>query len=160
MTAPSATVPAPGALASPRTQGLLALALVQVCFGLFPVFGRVAMDGFSPFAVAAWRIGIGSAVLLPLALLAHGRRALPTERRDWATLAFFAFLGIVLNQGLFLVGLERSTPMNAGLVICLIPVFAYGVAVLGRRERFVGVRALGVAIALAGALPLFFAPRR
>ncbi len=134
----------------------MALALVQVCFGLFPVFGRVAMDGFSPFAVATWRILAGALVLLGLALVVHRGSAVPERRSDWVALAAFAFLGIVLNQGLFLVGLERSTPMNAGLVICLIPVFAYGVAVLSGRETLARTRVLGVVVAFVGALPLFF----
>ncbi|MEM9382163.1 MAG: DMT family transporter, partial [Planctomycetota bacterium] len=144
------------ATASMRS-GLVALAAVQVCFGLFPVFGGLAMDaerGFSPFAVAGWRIAVGAVVLLLLAGAIHGRRALP-ERRDLGRLAGFAVLGIVLNQGLFLVGLQRSTPMNAGLVICLIPVFAYAVAVALRRERLHATRALGVLVALAGGVPLF-----
>lgn len=138
-------------------RGLLALAAVQLCFGLFPVMGGLAMDparGFAPFAVATWRIGIGAVVLLPLAYLSFGRRAIPAAR-DLLPLALFAVLGIVLNQGLFLVGLQKSTPMNAGLVICLIPVFAYTVAVIGRRETFHPRRALGVLVALAGAIPLF-----
>ncbi|MEM6569379.1 MAG: DMT family transporter [Planctomycetota bacterium] len=146
-------VSAPGSMRS----GLVALAAVQVCFGLFPVFGGLAMDpvhGFSPFAVAGWRIGIGAVVLLLLAGAIHGRRALP-ERRDLGRLAAFAVLGIVLNQALFLVGLQRSTPMNAGLVICLIPVFAYAIAVVLGRERLHGTRALGVLVALGGAVPLF-----
>lgn len=152
---PSPAEPAPGQV----KQGLIALAAVQLCFGLFPVFGRLAMDaesGFAPFAVATWRIGVGSAVLLPLSFALFGRRAIPSKA-DLLPLAFFAFLGIVLNQGLFLVGLQRSTPLNAGLVICLIPVFAYSVAVVGGRETFHPRRALGVAVALAGAVPLFFA---
>ena len=45
--------------------------------------------------------------------------------------------------------------MNAGLVICLIPVFAYAVAVAARKERFVPARGAGVCVALAGAIPLF-----
>ena len=119
----------------------------------------MAMDGatgFAPFAVATWRMGAGALVLSALAFAAHGKAAWP-RRSDLPALMFFAFLGIVLNQGLFLVGLQRSTPMNAGLVICLIPVFAYTVAVLGRSERFTPRRALGVAIALLGSVPLFLA---
>ncbi|QDV08123.1 putative DMT superfamily transporter inner membrane protein [Planctomycetes bacterium Poly30] len=137
----------------------MALGAVQLFFGLFPVMGGMAMDpvaGFSPFAVACWRIGVGALVLLPMAYAAFGRRAIPALR-DFGPLAGFAFLGIVLNQGLFLVGLQKSTPMNAGLVICLIPVFAYSVAVLGRRETFHPRRALGVLVALGGAIPLFVA---
>ncbi len=137
--------------------GLVALAAVQLCFGFFPVFGRVAMDpvhGFSAFALASWRISIGAVVLLLVAFAVHGREAVPA-RRDLGVLLLFAVLGIVLNQGLFLVGLENSTPMNAGLVICLIPVFAYTIAVALKRERFHARRGLGVAVALAGAVPLF-----
>ncbi len=138
---------------------MIALAAVQVCFGLFPVFGGLAMDtevGFSPFAVATWRIGAGAVCLSVMAFAVYGRRAIPRPG-DWGALAFFAFLGIVLNQGFFLVGLQRSTPMNAGLVICLIPVFAYAVAVIGRKERVAPRRVLGVAISLAGSIPLFLA---
>lgn len=148
---------APGSSSGGVRAGLTALAAVQLCFGLFPVFGRLAMDaeaGFSPFAVATWRIGVGAVCLFAVALVAYGRRAIPA-RADLLPLAGFAFLGIVLNQGLFLVGLERSTPMNAGLVICLIPVFAYAVAVAARKERFVRTRGIGVVVALAGAVPLF-----
>ena len=47
-----------------------------------------------------------------------------------------------------------STPMNAGLVICLIPVFAYAVAVAARKERFVPARGVGVCVALVGAVAL------
>ncbi len=138
--------------------GLLALTAVQLCFGLFPVFGALAMDrvtGFSPFAVATWRIGVGAVVLMAIAALVYGRRALPSLR-DLPTLLGFAVLGIVLNQGLFLEGLQRSTPMNAGLVICLIPVFTYSVAVVLGKEALGGLRVLGVAVALTGAIPLFF----
>lgn len=156
----AAVDPSNGTFADPSVEvrrGLLALVGVQLSFGLFPVFGGLAMDpesGFAPFAVAAWRIAVGAAVLFALSLRLFGQRAIPA-RADIAPLTLFAFLGIVLNQGLFLVGLRKSTPMNAGLVICLIPVFAYAVAVLGRRERFHPRRGIGVVVALAGAVPLF-----
>ena len=135
----------------------MALGAVQLCFGLFPVFGRLAMaaeGGFSPFALAAWRITVGAAVLMALAAAVHRGRVL-VGRSDLLRLFGLAVLGISANQGLFLVGLERSTPMNAGLVICLIPIFAYGVAVLLGVERFDARRGAGVLIALAGAVPLF-----
>jgi len=96
--------------------GHAALLLVQLLFGLFPVSGALAFEpgGFSPFGVAAWRIAVGGLVLGGLALLLFRRRALPA-RRDLPALLVAALLGIVANQGLYLSGLERSTPANAGL---------------------------------------------
>jgi drug/metabolite transporter (DMT)-like permease len=133
-----------------------ALLAVQLFFGLFPLFGKWAFeapDGFAPRAVASWRIAFGALALGTLAFLAHGRAALP-RARELPRLALCALLGVVLNQVLFLEGLERSTASHAGLVMCLIPVFTFGLAVLARQERLSGPRAAGLALALAGASAL------
>ncbi|MEM9802286.1 MAG: DMT family transporter [Planctomycetota bacterium] len=159
LTATGRPVPRTAAPAAPGStgSGLCALALVQVMFGLFPVFGRLAMDpasGFTPFAVATWRISFGAIVLGLVAVAVYGERA-RIARRDVLPLLGLALLGIVLNQGFFLAGLERSTPINAGLMICLIPVFAYSIAVALGRETLRARRAAGVVVALAGSVPLF-----
>lgn len=132
--------------------GHAALVAVQVCFGLLPVFGTLAFmpGGFSPLGVGSWRIAGGAAILGALAFIAHGRRALP-ERRDLPLLVVCGLLGVALNQGLFLIGLDRSTPMNAGLVMTLIPVFTFVIAAAAGQESFSLARGVGVLIAMAGA---------
>lgn len=145
----------------PRPRGAAAghsaLLAVQVCFGLFPVFGILAFapSGFTPLGVGSWRIATGALVLGALAFSAFGREALP-RRRDLPRFLICGLLGVALNQGLFLEGLARSTPMNAGLVMSLIPVFTFALAATVGQERFNPVRAAGVLIALAGALLLLF----
>ena len=131
-------------------RGHLALALVQVCFGLFPIFGKWAFEAFEPGAIASWRIGVGSVVLLGLAFLAHGRRAVP-RREDWVWFLVCGVLGVALNQGLYLTGLSLSTAVDSGIVLCLIPVFTFAVAMLARQEGFRLSRALGILVALSGA---------
>jgi drug/metabolite transporter (DMT)-like permease len=137
--------------------GHVALAVVQVAFGLFPVFGTLVFrpGGISPLALGAWRIVGGSVVLGGLAFALLGRRALPAAA-DLPRFVACALLGVVINQGLFLLGLARSTPVNAALVMALIPVFTFVIAAAVRQERFSGLRAFGVGIALAGLLPLLF----
>ena len=134
-----------------------ALALVQVGFGLFPVFGMLAFapGGLSPLGVGAWRIVAGSLAIGTLAAVRHGRRALP-HRTHLPLFFACAMLGVAVNQGLYLTGLSRSTPMNAGLVMSLIPVFTFAIAAVSRQEAFSAVRALGVVVALVGTLPLLF----
>lgn len=136
--------------ASARLQGHLALLAVQVFFGLFPLFGKVAMRTFTPRAVAGWRVLVGGAVLMGLAALIHRRAALPA-RRDLLRLQVCALLGIALNQVLYLEGLQRAPSVNAALIMVLIPVFVFALAVLVRQERLVKVRALGVFVAAVGA---------
>lgn len=136
--------------------GHAALLLVQLLFGLFPVSGALAFEpgGFSPFGVAAWRIAVGGLVLGGLALLLFRRRALPA-RRDLPALLVAALLGIVANQGLYLSGLERSTPANAGLLICLVPLFTYFIATAFGQERLQLRCVLALVIAFGGMVPLF-----
>lgn len=137
-------------------QGYLALILVQVFFGLFPVFIKLASDGgrgFTPRALAAWRIAVAALVLGGLALRRDGRRTLP-RRADLPRLFACGLLGIVFNQVLALEGIVRTNVVDAGLLMTLIPVFTYALAVLVGQELLRGRRAGGIALALAGAVLL------
>ena len=127
-----------------------ALLVVQVLFGLFPLFGTWSMREFSPWAVACWRVGVGALAISALAYAVHGRAFWPA-RADLPRLALCGLLGVAANQALFLVGLQRSSATHAGLVMCLIPVFTFLVAVMMRQERIEARRALGLALALSSA---------
>jgi drug/metabolite transporter (DMT)-like permease len=133
-----------------------ALLAAQVCFGLFPVFGKLAMSGVGPRALTALRIAIGSLVLCALALWKH-RAAFVAARAEWKRLFACSLLGIVLNQVLFLEGMHRSSALHAGLIVCTIPVFTYVIAAAFRQERWSPRRALGIAVALAGCVWLVLA---
>jgi drug/metabolite transporter (DMT)-like permease len=140
--------------APPRAQIVaahFALAVAQISFGLIPIFGLIAFrpGGFSPIGVGAWRITAGAAILLPLAFIVHGRAAIPA-RRDLARFTIAAALGVALNQWLYLEGLSRSTPINAALMMCLIPVFTIALATVAGIERLHVARVVGVIIALLG----------
>lgn len=131
-----------------------ALLVVQVFFGLFPLFGTLSMREFSPWALACWRVGVGAAAIGALAFAVHGRDFWP-KRADLPLLALCGWLGVAANQALFLVGLERSSATHAGLVMCLIPVFTFLVALGLRQERLEPRRAVGVALALLAAVGWF-----
>ncbi len=134
-------------------QGHLALVAVQLCFGLFPLLGKWAFASFEPSAVAAWRLCAGSAAFAAIAVLRYGRNVVPAPS-DLPRLAVCGWLGIALNQALYLEGLQRSTALHAGLLILLIPVFTTAIAVALRQEKFEARRAAGIALAFAGAVVL------
>ena len=124
-------------------------------FGLFPVFGQIVFrpGGLSPLGLGAWRLVAGSVILSTLAAGAYGRAAIP-RREDLRRFVIAAWLGVALNQALYLEGLARSTPINAALVMCLIPVFTFALAAVVGIEAFSAARLAGVIIALAGTLLL------
>ena len=137
-------------------EGLTALVLVQVCFGLFPLLVHLATDptgGFQPRALAVWRMVVGATVLSALALARHRARFL-LARADLGRFALCSFLGVVANQVLALEGVARTSVTQAGLLMTLIPVFTYVLAVLVRQEHFRPLRAAGIGVALLGAVLL------
>jgi drug/metabolite transporter (DMT)-like permease len=133
----------------------LALAGAQVCFGLIPIFGLIAFrpGGFTPLGLSAWRLASGAAILLALAFAVYGRAALPA-RADLPRFAIAGALGVALNQWLYLEGLSRSTPINAALMMCLIPVFTIALAAAVGLEQLRAGRIAGVFLALAGTVVL------
>ena len=140
-------------VARPLVRGHLALLAVQLCFGFFPIFGKLALRDFDPRSVVVWRVVVGSLALLAVAGLRYGRRALP-RRADLLRLSICSLLGVALNMVLFLEGLERTTTVNAGFLMPMIPVYTLVLAVAVGQEAFGPRRAAGLALALGGALLL------
>ena len=158
-----------------RIEGLAALVLVQIAFGLFTVLVKIVVDpgsglsgapshqvgeegasggvGLAPRAIAFWRILLMGGVLSVLAAAAHGRAFL-VPGRDLARLALCGLFGVVTNQWLALEGVARSHALTAGVLMTLIPVFTYAVAIGVRQERASRRRGLGIVVALVGALGL------
>jgi drug/metabolite transporter (DMT)-like permease len=136
----------------------LALGFVQTCFGLFPIFGKraFAAGGFSPMSVGAWRMVFGALTLSAVAWLWKREQFRP-PRELWGRLVLLGFLGVAANMTLYLEGLSRTTAVNTGLMVSLIPVATVCVAVIVGQERFEWPRALGLALALFGASLLFWA---
>ena len=130
------------------------LILTQVCFGVFPILGKLALQAFEPRAVLVWRLFAAALVMLGLAFARHGRAALPAAG-DLGALLVLSLLGVMINQLLFLEGLKRSTAVNAGLLMAVIPVATLGLAVLLGQERLTLRRQAGMLLSTAGVAWLF-----
>ncbi len=130
------------------------LIAVQFAFGVFPLLGKIALTEFEPRAVLVWRLLVGSSVILAVAAWRHGRAALPGPR-DLVRLAGLSLLGVIINQYLFLEGLHRSTAVNAGLLMAVIPVGTCGLAVALGVERLTTRKRAGIALAVVGVVWLF-----
>ncbi len=130
--------------------GLIA---VSVLFGINFVGMKTILDEVPALDWALVRVGLATAVLLPLTpRLAPGAR-LP-GRRMLGLLLPVAILGVGGNQVLFALGLERTTPAHSSLIVACIPVLTLAFAALAGQERVTGAKLLSVGCALAGVLVL------
>jgi len=128
-----------------------ALLAVQLSFSGFHVVGKVVLETWPPLALATTRVLFATPLLVGLAWLKD--RRLPSWRH-LPHLALLGFLGVFLNQTLFVVGLKHTTATNAAILMPSIPVFAVGMGWLSGFERVGPQRIFGVLLAAAGAVTL------
>jgi len=130
----------------------LAMAAVQFLFASLTVVAKFVLPSISPAGIVFFRIA-GSAVAFFVLQRALVRERV-TDRRDLAALAGLALIGVVLNQLLFLEGVERTTAINTNIMVTTIPAFTLAIALILRRERATWPKLGGIALAAAGAVYL------
>ena len=128
----------------------VALLAVQLCFGSFPIFGKLALAETAPLVLAAFRAVAGAAALTLLARILDPGGTF--DAKDRRTLMVLSFFGIVANQILFIFGLSKTTATNATLLTAMTPILTLAVAAILARQRPSPRRLLGIPVALAGLL--------
>lgn len=134
----------------------LMLVAAQLGFASLAVVGRVALADVPANAVVLTRVAGGALVFFALARRGGPVRVAPADR---PRLVLCALLGVVVNQLLFVNGLDRTTAVNASILSTTIPVFTAGFAVAAGLERWRASRFAGIGLALGGALLLVGAER-
>jgi drug/metabolite transporter (DMT)-like permease len=130
----------------------LALVGVQVLFGTWPIVGKIALRALPSTALVAFRVcGAAIAFLILQRMFAGFQRI---RKEDYARLALYSLLGVVLNQLLFVKGLSLTTVINATLLGTTIPVFTLLVSILLGYDRVSWRKALGILLAASGVVYL------
>lgn len=128
-----------------------ALITIQLLFGINYLASKYVLSFMTPGAWAALRTS--SAFLVLVGVVVIGRHKLPAPR-DIVLLAVGSFFGIVLNQGLFLEGLSRTTVSRSALLCSQIPTFVLLFSVLSRQEKLSGVKAFSFLAGISGVMIL------
>jgi drug/metabolite transporter (DMT)-like permease len=117
---------------------------------------KFALSAFSPVQLVLGRLALGAVVLVLLCYF--GRDRLPTQRRVWLLLLIAAFFHNALPFLLFAIG-ERTVDSGiTGVLNSTTPLWVVLVApLLGAERRPSGMRAVGLAVGMAG-IVLIFAP--
>ncbi|WP_302394222.1 DMT family transporter [Alistipes ihumii] len=134
-------------------RGHAAMLGVGVIFGLLSPVSKALLDSglISPAGLMMTRTAGAAAAFWTASLFV---RREPVAWRDRLSLFFAALLGIVLNQGSFILGVSMTSPIDASVVTTTAPIFAMIIAALYLREPITGMKIAGVAIGAVGALML------
>ncbi len=79
------------------------------------------------------------------------------DREDLAPLVALGVVAVPLNQGLFLLGLARSSPGHAALLYALTPIFVFLIARARLHERATVAKLAGIGLAFGGVVVVLLA---
>jgi drug/metabolite transporter (DMT)-like permease len=135
-----------------KTRAHLALLVANIIYGLnFSIAKAIMPDFIKPLALLSVR-SIAAAALFWITSLFLPREKV--NRRDLLYLFGCSFFGVVINQALFLAGLNLTTPINSSIILSINPVAAFIFAALILKESISPVRGAGLVVGLSGILLL------
>jgi drug/metabolite transporter (DMT)-like permease len=135
-----------------KTWAHLSLLAANIIYGLnYSIAKAVMPDHIKPFALVSLR-SISAAALFWITSLFVPKEQV--NRKDLLFLFGCSFFGVVINQTLFLVGLDMTTPINSSIILSTNPIFAFVFAALILKERITFLKGTGLAIGLSGVLLL------
>lgn len=133
-------------------QVIIALVIVQLIYASGVIVGKFMLPIVPAPVIVTIRMVIASAVFFIAHRLTKG--SVPRSFQDWARFAMLGILGGAGNQLIILLGLSRTTAINAAILIPMIPIFTviFGWALL--KERPSRTKWIGVLIAALGTVYL------
>lgn len=127
----------------------VAMTMTMILFGLMAPFSKDALgSGLTGPQLATLRIG-GGTVLFWLASLFMPWHHV--ARRDLALMAVASIFGVVLSQGGLIMGISRTSPINATMEITAQPIYVLILSALLLHQRVTPRKAAGVLMGFAGA---------
>ena len=135
-----------------KTWAHISLLAANIIYGLnYSIAKAVMPDQIKPFALVSLR-SISAAFLFWTTCLFMPKE--PVSKKDLLYLFGCSFFGVVINQTLFLVGLDMTTPVNSSIILSTNPIFAFVFAAIILKERITFLKGTGLAIGLSGVLLL------
>lgn len=140
--------------------GHLGMLAATIMWGILSPITKGVLEGgaISGLALSAIRIGGGTILFLLASLLPSSLTGdCPVERRDLKTLFLASIIMISLNQGLFIISIQYTTPIDTSVMTTMTPVFTLLLAAIFIGQPLTPLKIMGVFMGLGGALLIAFA---
>jgi O-acetylserine/cysteine efflux transporter len=148
LTVPAAVAPTSEAT-RPRTICLLFWLFVMLMLWSFNyVAGKIALRTLDPITLVCFRLELAAIVMLPIYFTQRNRS--PLRLRDIWPFTYLGFFGVIVNQGLFTVGLNFTTSDHSAVIIAVGPIIILLLARALKLEAFTIGKIVGMAISFAG----------
>jgi drug/metabolite transporter (DMT)-like permease len=114
--------------------------------------GKIALGHMDPVTLVAFRFEVAAVIMLAVYFAQKGR--MPLRKGAIWTFTYLSFLGVVLNQGLFTLGLNYTTSSHSAIIVAIDPILILILARALKIERLTAGKISGMALAFVGILVL------
>ena len=137
-----------------KMNGHIAIFTANIIFGInTPISRSLIPEILSPFSLTFFRL-FGSALLFWIASLFFKREVVPAK--DIFLIFLASLFALSFNQLPFFIGLSMTSPIDASIVITMLPILTMILAAVFIKEPITLIKALGVLVGASGALLLIF----
>lgn len=133
-----------------RQRSIFWLVVNAICWGAALPVVKPALSSISPFAFLTYRFMAAGIITLPL-LLSQLHKLRPLGKNLF-TILWVELIGTTLALGLLYEGLERTSALDASLIVTMTPVFMVLGGVLFLRESQEKHEWIGLVLALVGTI--------
>jgi drug/metabolite transporter (DMT)-like permease len=137
-----------------KLKGHMALLSANLIFGLNnPVSSSLMTETLSPYTLTFFRMGGAFLIFWTVSLFCKKEHV---PAKDLLMLFFASFFGLTFNQLPFFIGLSMTSPIDASIVVTMLPILTMLLAALILKEPITLLKAIGVLVGASGALLLVF----
>ena len=142
-----------------RFSGHIAMLLATIMWGAMNPIAKSVLekDILDGICLSMVRIGGGAFLFMFFSFLPKRITGdCKVERNDYFYLFLASIIMISLNQGLFIIGIQYTSPIDTSIMCTLTPIFTLLLAAIFIGNPLTPVKVLGVVLGLAGALLMAF----
>ena len=116
------------------------------------IVGKIALRHIDPYTLTTFRIILSGVLMLPVYFAMPRRSAF--HRKDLTNFVTLGFVGVVVNRGLFTVGLAFTTVGHSALIVATGPILILVLARFLKLEEITRAKVLGMGLCFAGIIVL------
>jgi drug/metabolite transporter (DMT)-like permease len=135
----------------PIISPIAAVLLAVLAASTASLFIRYAQASAPSLAIAAWRMVVATAVLIPMAFLRYRTDLAHTRRRDLLLISMAGAL-LALHFATWITSLAHTTVASSVVLVSIAPLFVAALSPLLLHERIERSAALGIGLAFLGVL--------
>ena len=137
-----------------KLNGHIAMFSANIIFGLNTAISRTLMpEILSPYALTFFRLAGGFILFWIVSIFVKKERV---PAKDILMLFFASFFALSFNQLPYFIGLSMTSPIDASIVVTMLPIVTMILAAIIIKEPVTMLKAIGVLVGASGALLLVF----